>query len=120
MEVEDVFLDKSAVNQILDNLVSNALKFSLPGKKVTLSVKQNEGKVRFEVQDEGPGLKEKDKTKLFSKFARLSAIPTAKESSTGLGLYIVKRLTTAMNGMIWCESEFGNGANFIVELPFRL
>lgn len=73
--------------------------------------------VRFEVQDFGPGLTEEDKAFLFTKFARLSAQPTAEEHSTGLGLSIVKKLTEALNGRVWCESEFGKGATFIVELP---
>ena len=73
--------------------------------------------MRFEVQDYGPGLSREDKTRLFGKFARLSARPTAGENSTGLGLSIVKKLTEAMNGRVWCESELGKGATFIVELP---
>jgi signal transduction histidine kinase len=76
--------------------------------------------VRIEIQDEGPGLTEQDKTKLFTKFARLSAKPTGQESSTGLGLSIVKRLVDEMNGQVWCESEHGKGATFIVELPEAL
>lgn len=55
--------------------------------------------------------------KLFGKFARLSARPTGGEHSTGLGLSIVKRMVEAMNGSVWCESELGKGATFIVELP---
>jgi signal transduction histidine kinase len=70
-----------------------------------------------EVQDEGPGLSDEDKKKLFGKFARLSARPTGGEHSTGLGLSIVKRLVEAMHGRVWCESELGKGATFIVELP---
>jgi signal transduction histidine kinase len=76
--------------------------------------------IRIEVQDEGPGLSEADKAKLFGKFTRLSARPTGGEHSTGLGLSIVKKLVEAMNGRVWCESELGKsipGATFIVELP---
>jgi signal transduction histidine kinase len=73
--------------------------------------------VRVEVQDEGPGLTEDDKKKLFGKFARLSAQPTAGENSTGLGLSIVKKLVELQNGNVWCESTYGEGATFIVELP---
>lgn len=71
----------------------------------------------FSVQDEGQGLTEEDKTKLFGKFARLSAQPTDGEHSTGLGLSIVKRMVDAMQGRVWCESEAGKGATFFVELP---
>ena len=69
------------------------------------------------MQDEGQGLTEADKQKLFGKFARLSAQPTGGEHSTGLGLSIAKKLAQAMNGDIWCESEYGKGAKFIVKLP---
>jgi two-component system, sensor histidine kinase and response regulator len=70
-----------------------------------------------EIQDEGPGISQDDMKKLFGKFARLSARPTGGEHSTGLGLSIVKKMVEAMNGNVWCESELGKGATFIVELP---
>ena len=73
--------------------------------------------LRLEVQDEGPGISEDDMKKLFGKFARLSARPTGGEHSTGLGLSIVKKMVEVMNGRVWCESELGKGATFIVELP---
>ncbi len=73
--------------------------------------------VRLVVRDEGPGLSDDDKAKLFGKFARLSARPTGGESSTGLGLSIVKRMVENMNGVVWCESTLGNGATFAVEFP---
>ncbi|MBI3258361.1 MAG: ATP-binding protein, partial [Ignavibacteriae bacterium] len=64
-----------------------------------------------------PGITEEDKLKLFNKFARLSAHPTDGEHSTGLGLAIVKKIAEAMDGSVWCISEFGSGSTFIVELP---
>ncbi len=72
-------------------------------------------KVRCEIQDQGPGLSEEDRQNLFGKFNRFSAKPTGGEHSTCLGLFIVKKLTEAMNGKVWCESESGCGAVFIVE-----
>jgi signal transduction histidine kinase len=71
------------------------------------------------VQDEGQGLSDEDKKKLFGRFAKLSARPTAGEHSTGLGLSIAKNLVEMMNGRIWCESEPERGATFIIELPSR-
>ena len=117
-----VLADRQAFHQIFDNLVSNAVKYSPHWSKVWVrsvlhTTAHGEARVRIEVQDEGPGLTEQDKAKLFTKFARLSAKPTAQESSTGLGLSIVKRLVEAMKGSVWCESQYGNGATFIVELP---
>jgi signal transduction histidine kinase len=73
--------------------------------------------IRIEVQDEGPGLTNEDKDKIFGKFTRLSAKPTAGEHSTGLGLSIVKKMVEGMNGKVWVESEFGKGATFILLLP---
>jgi signal transduction histidine kinase len=103
--------------QVMENLISNAVKYSPQGKRVAVRVQSSEGVVRVEVQDEGPGLSDEDKKKLFGKFARLSAQPTGGEHSTGLGLSIVKKLVEAMHGRVWCESELGKGATFIVELP---
>ncbi|MBK9249946.1 MAG: sensor histidine kinase [Ignavibacteria bacterium] len=73
--------------------------------------------VRIEVRDEGPGMSADDMKKLFGRYVRLSAKPTGGEHSSGLGLSIVKKLVEVMNGQVWCESEIGKGAVFIVELP---
>ena len=112
-----VFVDASVTVQILENLVSNAVKYSPPGRKIFVRLKQDAKGVRVEVQDQGPGLSAEDQKKLFGKFARLSAKPTGGEHSTGLGLSIVKRLVEAMNGRVWCESELGRGATFVVQFP---
>lgn len=114
-----VLADEVASMQVIDNLVSNAVKYSPNGenKNIFIRVVPATGVYRVEVQDEGPGLSAADKDKLFGHFARLSAQPTGGEHSTGLGLSIVKRMVEAMNGKIWCESEIGKGATFIVELP---
>ncbi len=109
--------DEQSVASILDNLLSNAIKYSPLGKSIFIRVQANEYRVRVEFQDEGPGLSPDDMKKLFGKFARLSAQPTGGEHSTGLGLSIVKKMVEAMNGRVWCESELGKGATFIVELP---
>ncbi len=111
-----VTADEQALLQVLDNIVSNAVKYSPHGKSVFVRVKSGVEAVRLEVQDEGPGISEDDMKKLFGKFARLSARPTGDEHSTGLGLSIVKKMVEAMNGRVWCESELGQGATFIVEL----
>jgi signal transduction histidine kinase len=110
-------LDPSITVQVLENLVSNAVKYSPPGKNIFVRLKKQPSLARIEVQDEGPGLSAEDLKKLFGKFARLSAKPTGGEQSTGLGLSIVKKMVEAMNGKVWCESELGRGATFIVEFP---
>ncbi|HEY3760586.1 MAG TPA: hybrid sensor histidine kinase/response regulator [Verrucomicrobiae bacterium] len=117
LEDTDVIADVSALNQVLDNLLSNAVKFSPPDKKIYVSVKPADGHVECAIKDEGPGFTAEDKTKMFKRYGRLSARPTAGEPSTGLGLSIVRKLVSAMNGELSCQSEHGQGATFTVRLP---
>jgi signal transduction histidine kinase len=105
-------LDSMMVRQILENLVSNAIKFSPLGHRVTLIVEERDGKAIVEVKDQGPGFTDHDKELIYAKFQRLSAIPTDGESSLGLGLSIVKKYTEQMNGEISLVSDRGNGACF--------
>jgi two-component system, sensor histidine kinase and response regulator len=113
-----VAADRKALDQVLENLISNALKFSPPNSSVRVSVKPgSRGGGSFIVRDEGPGFTDEDKSRMFSRYGRLSARPTAGEPSTGLGLSIVKKLVDAMNGRLECESSAGKGAAFTVDLP---
>ncbi len=112
-----IYSDADSLGQILDNLVSNAVKFTYPGKNITVNGCIKDSVIRFEIKDEGPGLTESDKQKLFGRFKRLSAQPTANEISTGLGLSIAQKLTIILGGKIWCENEEGSGATFLVEIP---
>ena len=109
--------DRAATMQILENLISNALKFSPPNTRIHVHTLPEKNFVAISVRDEGPGISEGDQAKLFKKFSRLTAQPTGGESSTGLGLSIVKRLAEAMSGTIQCHSELGNGAKFTLRLP---
>jgi signal transduction histidine kinase len=120
------YTDDFALHQICDNFVSNALKYSPAEKAILIRVSTQAHSangqaahqlVRVEVQDQGPGLSEEDQLKLFGKFMRLSARPTAGEHSTGLGLSIVKKLAEAMGAHIGCKSTLGNGATFFLEVP---
>lgn len=113
----DVLGDATYLHQILDNLLSNALKFSYSGTKVVLTVASNGGKAIIKITDQGPGFTQQDLNKLFGKFQRLSAKPTAGEPSIGLGLSIVKKYVDLLNGTIKCNSEMGKGAEFTIELP---
>ena len=110
-------VDPNIILQVCENLVSNAVKYSPQGRNIFARLKKDAEGARLEVQDEGPGLSAEDQKKLFGKFARLSAKPTGGEHSTGLGLSIVKRMVESMNGQVWCESEPGHGALFVVRLP---
>jgi two-component system sensor histidine kinase/response regulator len=110
--------DGAALNQVLGNLVSNAIKFSPPGKQIGLTVCPPSARfVECQVQDEGPGFSEKDKNHMFRRYGRLSARPTGGEPSTGLGLSIVKKLVLAMHGELACESAPGKGATLTFRLP---
>lgn len=115
--VPPVYADRGATLEVLDNLVSNAIKYSPHGTLIRISSSLSGAMARFEVQDSGPGIDPADHDKLFRKFVRLGTKPTGGESSTGLGLSIVKKLVDAMNGRVWCESEPGKGSTFILELP---
>ncbi len=112
--------DANALIQVLDNLVSNAVKFSPLGKEIMIAVKATGTSMECAVRDQGAGLTNDDKASLFGRYARLSARPTGGEPSTGLGLSIARRLTRAMGGELVCESEPGQGATFILKLPRRL
>lgn len=114
-EPVEIELDKNYTIQILENLISNALKFSPPDASVQVVLYTDEDLARIEVTDEGPGISNKDQKRLFSKFQTLSARPTAGEDSTGLGLSIAKRYVDAMGGNIGCSSEMGEGSTFFVE-----
>ncbi|MCU0389795.1 MAG: hybrid sensor histidine kinase/response regulator [Thermoflexibacter sp.] len=118
---EEVFIkgQEDYLNRIFDNLISNAIKFSPKNvnSNIFIKIKENGKYVRISIQDEGQGLSEEDKKNLFKKFQKLSARPTNGESSSGLGLSIVKSLTERLMGSVWAESESKKGATFIIEFP---
>ncbi|MFC1555719.1 sensor histidine kinase [candidate division KSB1 bacterium] len=109
--------DLGKVTQILDNLISNAIKFSPHDTNIYLSLDVKETNAVICVRDEGPGMSEEDKTRLFGEFQKLSAQPTGGERSTGLGLAIVKKIVEAHNGNIWVESKLNEGTAFYFTLP---
>jgi signal transduction histidine kinase len=113
-------LDGRRMLEVVDNLLSNAIKFSPPGKRIWVELSRLPGPppmARISVRDEGPGLSADDMGRLFGRFAKLSARPIGGESSSGLGLSIVKRLAELHQGRVWAESEPGQGAVFLVKLP---
>ena len=116
-EAVQLRIDRTALYQIIDNLVSNAVKYSPHGRAIHLSIEQQIGHALIQVRDEGPGIAEEDQPRLFRKFTRLAARPTGGEHSTGLGLSIVKHLVEASGGHIGCLSRAGEGASFYVTLP---
>ncbi len=112
-----VMADEFYLHQIFENLLSNAIKFSYKGEQVEIRTETNEDKVRAMVMDNGPGIKESEENQLFQRFTRLSAQPTGNESSSGLGLSLVKQYVTKINGDVWYDRSMSKGATFVVELP---
>lgn len=119
IENEEVYLDIDYLGRILDNLLTNAIKFSHPNTSVEISAGRSNGSLTIAIKDQGQGFSDKDKVLLFQKFKKLSARPTAGESSNGLGLAIVKTLVDRMKGSIELISEQGKGSNFVIKLPFH-
>jgi signal transduction histidine kinase len=109
--------DKSRLNQVLENFVSNAIKFSPQGKEVTVCTRKTEHSVLVEVRDSGPGLTDEDMKKLFVKYAKLSNTPTGDEKSSGLGLAIRKKVVEMQGGKTRARNNPGGGATFWFELP---
>lgn len=114
-----IFADEDAFIRILENLLSNAIKFSPMNKEVILQASLTNTHIRIEVKDQGPGIRKDEQHKLFGKFQKLSARPTGGESSSGLGLSIVKELVGLMEGTIAFETREGEGTTFILELPLQ-
>lgn len=117
VESEEVVLDVAYLSRIMDNLISNAIKFSDRNSVVDVSAYKADSYIWIAIKDQGPGFSERDKSQLFQKFKRLSAKPTAGETSNGLGLAIVKTLVDRLKGEIHLTSTQNKGSEFIVKLP---
>ena len=121
---ENEYIVKTNTNilsEILNNLISNAIKYSEYKKNIWVSIKQipitgKSSWIQFEVKDEGPGFTDEDKKNIFKKFKRLSAVPTGNEPSVGLGLYLTKKLVEILKGKISLLSESEKGSTFLVKL----
>jgi signal transduction histidine kinase len=110
-------LDPQRIEQVLNNLIGNAFKFSHSGTVVRLSVRRIDGGVEFAVSDQGLGIREDEQDRIFGEFEKMSNRPTANETSTGLGLSICKRIVELHHGYIGVESEHGVGSRFYFTLP---
>lgn len=111
--------DAGKLQQVLVNLVGNAVEHSVPGQRVWLSARWEEQQLVFAVRDEGPGLTPEEQARLFQAFARAGTRKTAGERSTGLGLAIARLIVEAHGGRIWVESLPGQGATFLFTLPLQ-
>jgi signal transduction histidine kinase len=113
----EVYADYQKIQQILYNLMSNAIKFTDENGEVELFATSNNQTFKLVVHDNGIGIDEKYHGKIFAKFVQLDSAYTKKESSTGLGLTITKELVELHGGKISLVSEVNNGSTFIVEIP---
>jgi len=109
--------DKGRILQIMDNLMSNAAKFSPAGEKVELAILAGEGKVRVEVNDKGRGIPKEFCDMVFEKFTQVDSTDTREKGGTGLGLSIAKAIIDLHGGKIVCEAEVGVGSTFYFVLP---
>ena len=108
--------DAGRLERVVQNLISNAVKYSARGKRVTVRVETEEAFVVLSVSDEGPGIREEDLRVIFQPFGRGRSADTFAEGA-GMGLYIVKRIVEAHDGRIEVQSEVGRGSTFRVSLP---
>lgn len=125
IEVEDlgaavVNVDKVRMKEVFENLLSNAIKYSYKNSVIIIRGRKEEDAVVVEFCDQGQGLSNADMKKLFTKFSKLSSVPTGKERSNGLGLSIVKTLVELHNGKVWASSEGKDkGTSFFVKVPLN-
>jgi PAS domain S-box-containing protein len=118
-DVPILSLDRDMFNNVITNLVSNAVKYSPDGGNITVTAKKNEENVIINIQDEGAGIPPDKLKKVFDKFYRVDSSLTRETWGTGLGLATVKYIVEAFGGKIWVESEQGKGSNFIFTLPLE-
>jgi two-component system sensor histidine kinase/response regulator len=112
-------LDRKKIEQVLNNLISNAIKYSFPQSKVKIHSKCESNNLVISVSDEGQGIPPAEMDKLFKPFSRTSVKATSGESSTGLGLVIVRKIVEAHHGRVWAESQVKKGSTFYISLPIQ-
>ncbi|MBU2513680.1 hybrid sensor histidine kinase/response regulator [bacterium] len=115
----ELTLDPERFGQVLDNLLSNAAKFSPEKSKIFVSLEADKTDVIIKIRDEGPGISKEDQEKLFGMYRKLSARPTSGEKSSGLGLAIARKIIDGHQGDIYVESSLGKGATFVIVLPLK-
>jgi len=113
-----ISLDGSKIQQVMNNLISNAIKYTHSGGSVQVILEKQEKIIHIAVQDNGQGIPEDEIKNLFAPFQRTSVQSTAGEKSTGLGLAIAKKIVNAHHGEIWVKSQVGKGTTFHLSIPF--
>ncbi|HEX6385713.1 MAG TPA: ATP-binding protein, partial [Anaerolineae bacterium] len=112
-----VYIDKGRINQVLDNLIGNAMKFSPDGGTITVAVREEGDSVYVIISDQGIGVPAGKRQRIFERFYQVDGSSRRRFGATGIGLAIVKRIIDAHKGKIWVESEVGKGSSFFFVLP---
>lgn len=116
-EAAQVTADPKALEQVLINLLENAIKYAPPGGQISVRSEELGSRVRIEVQDDGPGIKAEHRTRIFERFYRIDAGRSRDMGGTGLGLAIVKHFVESMGGEVGVEAAFPRGSVFWITLP---
>jgi signal transduction histidine kinase len=113
-----VICDEDEIRRVIQNLIDNSLKFTPAGGSITVSISQNDVKTTISVADTGKGIPDENKPKLFQRFWQ-AGTTGRYYASTGLGLYLCRRIVEGHDGRIWCESRAGHGSTFHFELATK-
>ena len=119
-EARPVVADPKYLHQVLSNLISNAVKYTRPGGRITIAVRSEKGEVVWSISDTGMGIPRAQQDRVFQKFFRGDNVIREETEGTGLGLYVAKSLTEAMGGRIWFTSTEGKGTAFFFALPSKM
>jgi two-component system sensor histidine kinase VicK len=114
-----VMIDREALRIVLQNLLSNAIQYSPPGKQILVQVRQDKRQTMIIVQDHGIGIPRNEQHKLFSKLFRAANAKNVEPGGSGLGLYIVKAMIEQSGGRVWFESTERRGSTFYATIPFE-
>jgi signal transduction histidine kinase len=119
-DIPSLSIDQNKIEQVLNNIISNAIKYSNKDKNILISVTKKAEDIIFSVQDQGQGIPPEELSKLFQPFQVTSTKSTDGEKSTGLGLSIIKKIIEFHKGQVWVESEFGVGTTLYFSLPISV
>ncbi len=114
-----VYVDTQLFRQVILNLVSNAIKYTPPGGKISIDMGQRNGLIHWSIRDSGIGIPKRAQPQLFEKFFRADNANAIATEGTGLGLYIVRLILKNSGGRIWCDSQEGKGSTFTFEIPHK-
>jgi two-component system phosphate regulon sensor histidine kinase PhoR len=116
-DLPDIAADRRRLAEVLQNLLDNAMQYTLAGGKITLSAQHTDHEVVFTVSDTGIGIPKADQSRIFERFYRVDAARSREVGGTGLGLAIAKHLVEVHGGRLWVDSEIGQGSQFHFSVP---